>query len=316
MTNIPYTKGLHQIADGLYAYLVPDGSWMLNNAGLVVDNGEVLLIDTLCDKNLTREMLSEMAKAAPAAESIGSLVITHGNGDHFYGNELLPDAEIIASKACAVEMKNSPPEGLATLLEMAPSMGTAGKFFSDMFGRFEFKGLKPRPATRTFENHMDFMVGEKEVRLIEVGPAHTEGDIIVHIPEDKTVFAGDILFIGGTPIMWVGPVSNWIDACDLMLDLKAKYFVPGHGPVTDKGGVEEVKGYLQFVQAEALKRYEKGMSPEEAIADINLGAYNAWGDSERIVVNIHALYREFSGDDSPLDVLGLFTQMAELRLRA
>ena len=316
MTNFPYTKGLHQIAGGVYAYLVPDGSWGLNNAGLVVDKGEALLIDTLFDKNLTKEMLSEMAKDAPAAESIGTLVITHGNGDHFYGSELLPDAEIIASKACAAEMETSPPEGLAALLDMAPSMGMAGEFFSKMFGRFDFKGLKPRPATRVFEKRMDYRVGDKVVRFIEVGPAHTEGDIIVYIPKDKTVFAGDMLFIGGTPIMWVGPLSNWIAACDLMLDLDADFYVPGHGPVTDTNGVKDVKGYLEFIHACALKSYEKGMSPEEAITAIDLGKYKAWGDSERIVVNIHTLYKEFSGDNSPADVIGLFTQMAEIRMKA
>ncbi len=316
MKNIPYTKGLHQLDDGVYAYLVPDGSWGLSNAGLVVDNAESLLIDTLFDKNLTREMLTEMAAATPAAESIDTLVVTHGNGDHFYGSELLKDARIIASKACAEEMKNSPPEILAQFLEMAPSLGPAGEFAVKMFGRFDFKGLNPRPATRTFEGRMDLKVGEKEVSFIEVGPAHTEGDVIVYIPENKIVFAGDMLFIGGTPIMWAGPLSNWTAACDLMLDLDADWFVPGHGPVTDKKGVADVKGYLEFIHAEALKRYDAGMSRQEAVADIDLGPYKAWGDWERIVVNMNTLYKEFSGDDSTSDVLGLFQQMAELIVKA
>jgi cyclase len=314
MATITYDKGLQALGTGLYAYLTPDGSWGLSNAGLVTDNGSSLLIDTLFDVKLTQQMHREMAAADPAAESIDTLVITHGNGDHFYGSELFPGANIIASKACAEEMEESPPEALARFLEMAPSLGPAGDFAVKMFGRFDFTGLAPRPATQTFEGRFDFKVGDKEVRLIEVGPAHTRGDVIVHVPEDKTVFAGDMLFVGGTPILWVGPISNWIKACDLMLSLDVKYFVPGHGPVTDKKGVADVKGYLEFIHAQALKRFEAGMPEPEAVADIDLGPYQSLGDWERIAVNINTLYKEFSGDVSPPEVLSLFTRMAELSL--
>ncbi|MFO7962843.1 MAG: MBL fold metallo-hydrolase [Desulfobacterales bacterium] len=315
MRTIPYTKGLHQLNDGVYAYLSPDGSWGLSNAGLVVDSGESLLIDTLFDTKLTGGMLSEMAAATSDARSIDTLVITHGNGDHFYGSELLPNAEIIASTTCSEEMKNAPPEGLSRLLEAAPSLGPAGEFAAEMFGRFEFKGLNPRMPTRTFDGRMELGVGKKTAILIEVGPAHTKGDVIIHIPENRVVFAGDMLFIGGTPIMWAGPASNWIRACDLMLDLDANYYVPGHGPVTDKAGVADVKGYIEYIHGEALKRYEAGMTPQETAFDIDPGIYRTWGDRERIVVNVNTLFKEFSGEESPDDVLTLFTQMARLAQR-
>ncbi len=312
MPNMTYDKGLHALGRGIYAYLTPDGSWGLSNAGLVTDRGRSLLIDTLFDVNMTREMINEMAAADPAAENIDTLVVTHGNGDHFYGSQLLPDAQIIASKACAEEMEASPPETLAQFLKMAPSLGQAGEFAVKTFGRFEFNGIHPRPATVTFEGRYDFKVGEKEIRLIEVGPAHTRGDVIVYVPEDKTVFAGDMLFIGGTPILWVGPISNWINACDLMLSWDVANFVPGHGPVTDKKGVAEVRGYLTYIHEQAFKRFEAGMTEQEAIADIDLGPYKSLSDRERVAVNINTLYREFSGNDSPPDVLSLFSRMAEL----
>ena len=60
--------------------------------------------------------------------------------------------------------------------------------------------------------------------------------MLVHVPEDRTIFTGDILFIGGTPIVWAGPLANWIAACDLMLGMDVDTVVPGHGPVTDKSG--------------------------------------------------------------------------------
>jgi cyclase len=307
-----YVKGLHHLGNGVYAYLLPDGSWGLNNAGLVVSGDESLLIDTLFDIEHTREMLSEMAAATPAARVINTLAITHGNGDHFYGSQLVKGARVIASKKCAEEMEKSPPETLAALLEMAPQLGEAGEFVSQMFGRFKFKGLSPLPVTLTFDKYLDFDLGNKRIRLMEVGPAHTRGDTLVYVPGDKTIFAGDILFIGGTPVIWAGPMKNWIDACDMMLDMDVSTFVPGHGPVTDKKGVEAVKGYLEFIYNETRKRYEDGMAEDEAVSDIDLGPYKSLGDRERIIINVNTLYREFSESNSPPDVMDLFSRMSGL----
>ena len=88
--------------------------------------------------------------------------------------------------------------------------------------------------------------------------------------------------------------------------------VPGHGPLTDKAGVTAVRDYLAYVQAEARKRYDAGMSAMDAARDIALDDYSSWGDAERIIVNVSTLYREFSGDATPPDIVGLFGQMAQL----
>ena len=153
----------------------------------------------------------------------------------------------------------------------------------------------------------------KRVDLIEVGPAHTAGDVLVHVPEDKTVFTGDILFIEGTPIMWAGPVANWIAACDKIVELKPETIVPGHGPITDEAGVRRVQDYLHYIDIEARKRYDAGLSVRDAAHDIKLGDFSSWGDSERIAVNVSTLYREYSGDTAPPNVVQLFGLMAELR---
>ena len=84
--RFPYTKGLHELGNGCFAYLQPDGGWGWSNAGLVTDAGASLLVDTLFDLALTREMLAAMRRATPAAARIGALVNTHANGDHCYGN--------------------------------------------------------------------------------------------------------------------------------------------------------------------------------------------------------------------------------------
>lgn len=315
MNKWKYTKGLHDLGNGVYAYLQPDGSWGWNNAGLVVEGEESLLIDTLFDLALTREMLATMAAATKAATAINTLVITHGNGDHYYGNELVHGAEIISTKACAKEMTRTPPQMLAQLKASAPGMGDLGAYILQSFGPFNFEGINPIPPTRTFEGRLNIKVGQKEIQLIEAGPTHTESDLLVFIPENRTLFSGDILFIGGTPLMWVGPVSNWIRACDLILDMDVETIVPGHGPITDKKGVEAVKGYWEYLLAEARQRYDRNMSVDEAIAAIDMTRYASWTDRERIVVNVQTLYRGFKGDTSPGNVVEQFGGMAKLGLR-
>src|ERR1700760_1510333 len=108
MSDASYTRGLHEVGDGLFAYLQPDGGWGWSDAGLVVDGERSLLIDTLFDLRPAEEMLQTMRRAAPAAAQIDTLVNTHANGDHCYGNQLVGDALIVASERTAQEMSALP----------------------------------------------------------------------------------------------------------------------------------------------------------------------------------------------------------------
>lgn len=312
-SGFAYKRGLTDLGRGTFAYLQPDGSWGWSNAGLITDGDQSLLVDTLFDLNLTREMLTTMRAAAPrAAKTIGTLVNTHHNGDHCYGNELVAGAEIIASAHAAEEMKREQPALLANFMKAAPGMGLTGEYLMHCFGAFDFNGITPTMPTTTFSGTMHRHVGAKTINLIEVGPAHTGGDVLVHVPADRTVFTGDILFIEGTPIMWAGPVANWIAACDQILRLDCETIVPGHGPVTDKLGVKAVQDYLVYIRDEARERYDAGLSARDAAHDIALGDYDSWGDAERIAVNVATLYREFSGDATPPNPAELFALMGEI----
>ena len=146
---------------------------------------------------------------------------------------------------------------------------------------------------------------------LEVGPAHTAGDIVAHLPDEGVVFTGDILFHGGHPIVWAGPVSNWVAACDRILALHPETIVPGHGPLATVAAVEDLKGYFEHLSREARLRFDDGMSPLDAARDIELGAYAGWSEAERIVANIHALYRDF-GASGPADALTMMGEMAAL----
>lgn len=314
MTGHLTAPELHELSDGCLAYVQPDGSWGWSNAGLVVGDGASLLVDTLFDLRLTAKMLEALTPYTRTAP-IRSLVNTHANGDHCYGNQLVNGAEIIASTAAAHEMTEVPPAMLATLTN-AP--GEVGDLFRGFFGAFHFEGIEMKFPTRTFDGRLDIEVGGRLVELIEVGPAHTKGDVIAYVPDARTVFTGDVLFIGGTPIVWAGPLTNWIAACDLMLGMDIETVIPGHGPVTDKNGIVQVRDYLSFVQNAAVARQASGVDAFDAARDIarEIGAmgssFAAWGEAGRISVNVETVYRSIDATHQSPDIVEQFRRMALL----
>jgi cyclase len=309
-----FTKGLHDLGRGAYAYLQPSGTWGYSNAGLIADGDQSLLVDTLFDERLTAEMLEVMRNATGfGADRIGVVVNTHSNGDHTFGNRLAKNAVIIASEAAAHEMREEGnPQLLAQLMKNTDAMGEIGAFFKKIFGAFDFAGVTFRLPDRTFTGEETLKVGDKQVRLIQVGPAHTAGDVIAFVPANRVVYTGDILFIEGTPIAWAGPVSNWIKACDRILELDVDVVVPGHGPITDKAGVKRMQDYLVYVDKEARRCHAAGMSSWEAAQSIALGPFGGWEDPERLAVTVDTIYREINGDHSSRNILELFGRMAQL----
>lgn len=244
---------LVELGGGLWAWIQGDGSWGWSNAGLITAGGEAALVDTLFDERLTDQMLRAMEAACGIRrEGIATVVNTHANGDHTHGNALLENAEIVASEASAREMEAFSPAVLAQMKAAgaAGALGEAGRYFAEIFQPFDFAGVRHRPPTRTFHGAAALDVGDLRVELLEVGPAHTAGDVLVHVPEAGAIFTGDILFIEGTPIVWAGPLSNWVAACELIEQMNPAHIVPGHGPLTDLSGVREVADYLRQTQAE------------------------------------------------------------------
>jgi len=310
----PFNKGLSDLGNNIYCYLQPDGGWGWSNAGLIADGDESLIVDTLFDEDLTLEMLDSMKSAEPKGmKNIRALINSHSNGDHCNGNNCVDTDEVISSEATLEEMSHESPEMMAALLKQAPEMGTLGKYFLECFGSFNFEGVTKRLPNTTFTGETQRQVGDKIVELIEVGPAHTNGDILVHVPSDKVVFTGDILFIEGHPILWAGPVKNWINACDRIISMEVDFVVPGHGPVTDNRGVKAVRDYLAYIDTESRERFESGMSALEAAKEIDLDLFSTWGDGERIAVNVNSLYREYKGEEKREEITLLFEQMAELK---
>jgi cyclase len=337
MASAKHPEGrLEEIAPSIYAY-VQAGSWGLSNAGLIADRDGSLLVDTLYDVDLTRTMLGEMRRATPFAERLTTVVNTHANGDHCWGNQLVKGARIVASRAATAEMKELPPRLMAAMVSAArlidrggpaakralaflgrlgvprvAALADAAGYIVRRFGSFDFKAVELTLPTETFSGAMTLDVGDTRVELVEVGPAHTKGDVLVHLPAARVAFTGDILFIGAHPIIWEGPVENWIRACDRLLALDVDVIVPGHGPLTNKDGVRRTKEYWQRLVDVTRKGQAAGASVDEILRELAVEAFDGWTEKSRIAVNIDTIYRDLRGDRTAPDPLALLAKMARL----
>src|SRR5947209_1673480 len=148
-----------------------------SNSGLVAA-GRGLVVDTLYDLPLTREMLGLYAEVFPDAPA--QLVNTHHNGDHCWGNQLFAGAEIIAHEACMKRFFDFEP-ARAEAMRTMPDPPEGVRDIAEEWAPFDFSGITLTPPTRVIDDDVTLDVGGVRVDLLYVGPAHTEGDLIAHV---------------------------------------------------------------------------------------------------------------------------------------
>jgi cyclase len=298
---------LSEIGEGVSAWVAPHGGWGHSNAALIAGHKGSLLVDTLWDLPRTADMLSAFRPRLEAAP-IAQVVNTHSDGDHWFGNQLIGAATIIATQAAARAMRNHGPGQMRALLAaavlfraMRGDWRVAADYFDGMMRPFDFSKITPVLPTATFSGKMQIEAGGRRVELIEVGPAHTAGDLVVYLPEERILIAGDILFFGTTPVLWDGSAEKWIRACERILEWKVDVVVPGHGPLTDLAGIEAVRKYWQFLDGAARRHFKKGDSASVAAVRIAQSdefreqPFATWDGQERIAINVHAIYRGLRG---------------------
>lgn len=308
------TRTLTDLGNGLFAYVQGDGSWGWSNSGLIVADGRSLLVDTLFTGSLTRDMLDTYRRAVPEAAEIDILVNTHANGDHTFGNSIIEGARIVASKACADEMEERTAPQFSAMMANWRDHGNTGRFLHETMGvTFDFSDIRHTPPTETFSGQTELTLGDRRIQLHEFGPAHTKGDLVVHLPDARTVFTGDLLFAGSHPILWVGPINNWINACETILSWDVETVVPGHGAISGPGALREMRDYLVMIRDGTAARFKAGLTWEDAAFDLAHATSDDWLDCERIVANVATVYRELSGGAVNPAREEVFTHMLRFR---
>jgi len=283
-----------EVSEGVYAYIQPDGSWYLNNTGFLVDSRGVISVDATSTERRTRAYLDAIATVTP--QPVRTLVNTHHHGDHTYGNGLFTGATIVAHERCRAEV-----------LALAPPANTG--IFTDV----DWGDLRLTPPFLTYDTGVTLWSGDLRCDIRYVGmPAHTTNDSVIWIPSRSVLFAGDLVFNGGTPFLLLGSVTGSIEVLEQVVrPLRAVTIVPGHGPVCGPELIEDTLGYLRFIQDLAREGIAAGLSPLDAARQADLGSYAAWTDAERIVGNLHRAYLELTGAErgAPVDAAAALRDM-------
>jgi cyclase len=271
-------SSLVEVGDGAYAYIQDDGSWWVNNTGLLVGNGTAFSIDTCATE--ARTAAYREAIATVTSEPVRAVVNTHHHGDHTFGNYQFGTAAIVAHEATRA--------GIAAW----------GKPFSEPYWTdVDWGDISLAPPMITYQAGIDLWVDDRRAEVRHTGvPGHTNNDSYVWLDDLKLLYAGDLLFNGGTPFLLQGSVTGCIEVLETQLKpLGAAVVVPGHGGVCGPEVIDTVLGYMRFILDAARRAVAGGTSALEAARSLDLGDYAGWHDPERVVGNLHRAMAELSG---------------------
>jgi cyclase len=209
---------------------------------------------------------------------------------HTFGNWLVPEATIVGHEGVREQI----------IADGVPAYRAAWS------PEVEWGKMEPTPPFLTFTDRITLHSDELRCEVRHVGhAAHTTNDSYVWIPERRLLFAGDLVFNGGTPFVLMGSVAGALQAIEQLRELGARTIVPGHGEVCGPEAYEPVEGYLRFVQETARRGKEAGLTPLEAARETDLGEWAGLLDAERIVGNLHRAYAELDGQPlgAPIDLV-------------
>ena len=267
---------LEALADGAYAWVQPDGTWWVNNAGAVVTDAGILIVDTCATEWRTRAFLAALEQVSDSPITVA--VNTHLHGDHTYGNSLLPPATAIIGH-----------ENTRAGILADPVIDGCPPFWAPVP---DWGAVVRRPPTLTTSTSLTVHLGDRRIEVEHPGhPAHTAGDLVVWLPDVRVLFVGDLLFHRVTPLVFMGSVDGALRALDWIATFEPDLVVPGHGPLIGPAELPDVlethRNYYNLVLDTARRASRDGLTPLAAARNCELGAFADQPDAERIVLNLH-----------------------------
>ncbi|MEV0619035.1 MBL fold metallo-hydrolase [Nonomuraea sp. NPDC050404] len=292
-------SALYEVVPEVYAWVQPDGTWWVNNAGAVTGADGTIVIDTCATEERTRRFLRALA-AATGDAPIRAALNTHQHGDHTYGNSLLPEQTVIVGHESvrAAVLADFVIDGCPPFWSPVPDWGAVTR----------------RPPSLVFRTQLALYSGGRRIDLMHPGhPAHTRGDVVAWLPEERVLFTGDLLFHGLTPLVLMGSLDGALRSLDWLAGFGADHVVPGHGPLADAGALPGIladhERYYRFVADTARAGLQRELSPLDAARRADLRDFEGWRDAERIVLNLHRAYADAAGTD--VDLLAAFSDAVE-----
>ncbi|HVN54810.1 MAG TPA: MBL fold metallo-hydrolase [Anaerolineaceae bacterium] len=297
---------LHQLADGVYAALALDSGAAVSNAGIVDLGDRTLVYDTF----LTPKAATDLRLAAETLTGrvISYVINSHWHNDHIRGNQVFsPETEILCTRTTRRLMET---EGIAELqddsenalsqmkamearlpLETDPSAVEETSRWVTYFRALaeSTPKMKLRMPTWCFEGRLFFHGSVRSAELIEIGPGHTQNDSVLFLPEEKTAFVGDLVFVRSHPYLAASSLDEWLKALDKIEELDAAVIVPGHGPIGGPQDIGWMRRYILDLQVQAA-RIAASKNPEEKLKDPPIPeAYAGWKLARFYGANLRAL---------------------------
>ncbi len=267
------------VADGVHAYLQPDGGWYLNNAVLITGPEAAVTIDTTATEARSRAYLAAIAGLTD--RPVRTLVATHHHGDHTHGNHLFTDATIISHTYCRERVVRADYHAVLAL-----------------FTGPEWGDIHPVAPTVTFRDRLTLWSGERRIELRHPGrAAHTAGDVYAWLPDDRVLVSGDLIFNGGTPLLAEGSPAGLARTLEELGELDPVTVVPGHGELCGPEAIGSMLDYVCWVRDLARQTHAEGLSPLEAAGQADLGRFAGLREPERLVANLHSCYAEIEGTE-------------------
>ncbi len=277
-----WPTGLIQVAPDAYAYVQATGAGGVSNAGLIVGPDGLIVIDTLATTPMNLAFLGSIRDVTGLP--VTHLFITHHHPDHVQGIQYFLPTNVICHPACRDEIVRNGPDAHKKWAKLRPH------FAKDVVG------IRICIPNQTLEGKTTFYVGKRRVEIMHLGAAHTYGDLMAYLPEEKLLFAGDLMFYKVAPWVIHGYYGGWMKVMDRILALDVETIVPGHGPIVGKAELVEFRDCLATVYDGARRGFEKGLPEAEAFAAVDLSRFHDWIHPERHKDNLVRAYGEFRGE--------------------
>lgn len=297
---------VEQVGDGIYAAVARDPGGAMSNAGIVDLGDATLIFDTFMTTQAAEDLraAAERLTGRPARYVVNS----HWHDDHVLGNQVFPDATILATPRTRALMETEVAEAIARYHAKLPEHTRAlrerlsqetdptrrARLETELAGDEEIRAMLPTLRltlpTATFTDAHTFRGARRTVQLLSYGGGHTDSDAFLYLPDDRLAFLGDLLFVRSHPWLGHGHPENWVAILERIETLDVRTAVPGHGPVGVRADCARVRQYIADVGDLAHEALRARATAQEMMATPVPAAYATWDSPEVLGWNMEFLH--------------------------
>ena len=236
-----------ELSNGVFARLHNN----LTNAGIIVGDDSVIVIDSLRVPSFARDLIKDVKHITN--KPISHVIDTHSHWDHSWGNQEFPSAAIIGHDNCLKEMID--PKWNE---QWRSKVVSSNESWSE-----EAKTVTITPPNITFSNSMYMEFGLHKIRIKFLGKAHTSGDIFIYLPDAKVLFTGDVAQNQGIPFFGDSYQNEWIQTSESMADISINAFMSGHGPIGAQKDLSDAKDFIQALIKNIMNSKSNGLGKDQ-----------------------------------------------------